>query len=44
MFLLEGPTRCGIEVIFLRNPVDCSLEAELLLQVQGTIPECKLPR
>jgi site-specific DNA recombinase len=39
VLLLEELTRCGVEVVFLRNPVGRSPEADLLLQVQGMIAE-----
>src|SRR3954469_23564827 len=35
----EELTRCGVEVVFLRNPVGRGPEADLLLQVQGMIAE-----
>jgi site-specific DNA recombinase len=39
VLLLEELTRCGVEVVFLRNPVGRSPEADLRLQVQGMIAE-----
>src|SRR3954454_15749186 len=39
VLILEELTRCGVEVVFLRNPVGRSPEADLLLQVQGMIAE-----
>src|SRR5215471_3613128 len=39
VLLLEELTRCGIEVVFLRNPVGRGPEQDLLLQVQGMIAE-----
>jgi site-specific DNA recombinase len=39
VLLLEELTRCGVEVVFLRNPVGRGPEADLLLQVQGMIAE-----
>src|SRR5215467_3695432 len=39
VLLLEELARCGVEVIFLRNPVGRGPEADLLLQVQGMIAE-----
>src|SRR3954453_19395322 len=39
VLLLEELTRCGGEVVFLRNPVGRGPEADLLLQVQGMIAE-----
>jgi site-specific DNA recombinase len=37
--ILEELARCGVEVVFLRNPVGRGPEADLLLQVQGMIAE-----
>jgi site-specific DNA recombinase len=37
VLILEELIRCGVEVVFLRNPVGRSPEADLLLQVQGMI-------
>jgi site-specific DNA recombinase len=39
VLLLEELDRCGVEVVFLRNPVGRGPEADLLLQVQGMIAE-----
>ncbi len=39
VLILEELIRCGVEVVFLRNPVGRSPEADLLLQVQGMIAE-----
>src|SRR3954451_9120218 len=39
VLILEELVRCGVEVVFLRNPVGRSPEADLLLQVQGMIAE-----
>src|SRR3954452_18412836 len=39
VLLLEELARCGVEVVFLRNPVGRGPEADLLLQVQGMIAE-----
>ncbi|WP_422930055.1 recombinase family protein [Singulisphaera sp. PoT] len=39
VLILEELTQCGVEVIFLRNPVGRGPEADLLLQVQGMISE-----
>jgi site-specific DNA recombinase len=39
VLILEELTRCGVEVVFLRNPVGRSPEQDLLLQVQGMIAE-----
>ena len=39
VLILEELTRCGIEVVFLRNPVGRGPEQDLLLQVQGIIAE-----
>src|SRR4029077_11765646 len=39
VLILEELTRCGVEVVFLRNPVGRGPEADLLLQVQGMIAE-----
>jgi site-specific DNA recombinase len=39
VLILEELTRCGVEVVFLRNPVGRSPEADLRLQVQGMIAE-----
>ena len=39
VLILEELTRCGVEVVFLRNPPGCGPEANLLLQVQGMIAE-----
>src|SRR5688500_10543131 len=37
VLILEELTRCGVEVVFLRNPVGRGPEQDLLLQVQGMI-------
>src|SRR6516225_1759777 len=39
VLILEELTRCGIEVVFLRNPIGRGPEEDLLLQVQGMIAE-----
>src|SRR5262245_40730760 len=39
VLILEELARCGIDVVFLRNPVGRGPEADLLLQVQGMIAE-----
>jgi site-specific DNA recombinase len=39
VLILEELGRCGVEVVFLRNPVGRGPEADLLLQVQGMIAE-----
>src|ERR1700758_3288013 len=39
VLILEELTRCGVEVIFLKNPVGRGPEQDLLLQVQGMIAE-----
>jgi site-specific DNA recombinase len=39
VLILEELIRCGVEVVFLRNPVGRSPETDLLLQVQGMIAE-----
>jgi site-specific DNA recombinase len=39
VLILEELTRCGVEVIFLRNPIGRGPEQDLLLQVQGMIAE-----
>ena len=39
VLILEELTQCGVEVVFLRNPVGRGPEQELLLQVQGIIAE-----
>jgi site-specific DNA recombinase len=39
VLILEELTRCGVEVIFLRNPPGRGPEENLLLQVQGMIAE-----
>jgi site-specific DNA recombinase len=39
VLILEELTQCGVEVVFLRNPVGRGPEQELLLQVQGMIAE-----
>src|SRR3954468_6421594 len=39
VLILEELTRCGVEVVFLRNPIGRGPEADLLLQVQGMIAE-----
>src|SRR3982751_4214933 len=39
VLILEELTRCGVEVVFLRNPVGRGPEEDLLLQVQGMIAE-----
>src|SRR5271157_4721688 len=39
VLILEELTQCGVEVVFLRNPVGRGPEQDLLLQVQGMIAE-----
>ena len=39
VLILEELTRCGVEVIFLCNPLGCGPEENLLRQVQGMIAE-----
>jgi site-specific DNA recombinase len=39
VLILEELGRCGVEVVFLRNPIGRGPEADLLLQVQGMIAE-----
>ena len=39
VLILEELARCGVEVVFLRNPVGRGPEEDLLLQVQGMIAE-----
>src|SRR6516164_2418079 len=39
VLILEELTRCGVEVVFLKNPIGCGPEQDLLLQVQGVIAE-----
>src|SRR5258708_14953071 len=39
VLILDELTRCGVEVVFPRNPVGRGPEADLLLQVQGMIAE-----
>src|SRR3954454_4265698 len=39
VLILEELTRCGVEVVFLRNPPGRGPEQDLLLQVQGVIAE-----
>src|SRR5262245_26497553 len=39
ILILEELARCGVEVVFLRNPVGRGPEQDLLLQVQGMIAE-----
>jgi site-specific DNA recombinase len=39
VLILEELARCGVEVVFLRNPVGRGPESDLLLQVQGMIAE-----
>src|SRR5512142_203529 len=39
VLILEELTRCGVEVVFLRNPVGRGPEQDLLPQVQGMIAE-----
>jgi site-specific DNA recombinase len=39
VLILEELTRCGVEVVFLRNPIGHGPEQDLLLQVQGMIAE-----
>ena len=39
VLILEELARCGVDVVFLRNPVGRGPEQDLLLQVQGMIAE-----
>jgi len=39
VLILEELTRCGVEVVFLKNPIGRGPEQDLLLQVQGMIAE-----
>jgi site-specific DNA recombinase len=39
VLILEELTRCGVEVVFVRNPIGRGPEQDLLLQVQGMIAE-----
>ncbi|MGO8897513.1 MAG: recombinase family protein [Isosphaeraceae bacterium] len=39
VLILEELTRCGVEVVFLKNPPGHGPEENLLLQVQGVIAE-----
>src|SRR5271166_3446879 len=39
VLIVEELARCGVEVIFLNNPIDKDPEENLLLQVQGMIAE-----
>src|SRR5262245_12025022 len=39
VLILEELTRCGVEVVFVRNPIGRGPEANLLQQVQGMIAE-----
>jgi len=39
VLILEELTQCGVEVVFLRNPVGRGPEQDLLIQVQGMIAE-----
>jgi site-specific DNA recombinase len=39
VLILEELTQCGVEVVFLRNPLGHGPEENLLLQVQGMIAE-----
>src|SRR3954447_25480050 len=39
VLIMEELNRCGVEVVFLRNPVGRGPEQDLLLQVQGMIAE-----
>ena len=39
VLILEELARCGVEAVFLRNPVGRGPEQDLLLQVQGMIAE-----
>src|SRR5512142_2381376 len=39
VLILEELARCGVEVVFLRNPIGRGPEQDLLLQVQGMIAE-----
>lgn len=39
VLILEELSRCGVEVVFLKNPIGCGPEQDLLVQVQGMIAE-----
>src|SRR6516225_6476394 len=39
VLILEELARCGVEVVFLKNPIGHGPEQDLLLQVQGMIAE-----
>jgi site-specific DNA recombinase len=39
VLILEELTRCGVEVVFLKNPIGRGPEQDLLLQVPGMIAE-----
>jgi site-specific DNA recombinase len=39
VLILEELARCGVEVVFLKNPIGRGPEQDLLLQVQGMIAE-----
>jgi site-specific DNA recombinase len=39
VLILEELARCGVEVVFLKNPIGRGPEQDLLLQVQGIIAE-----
>src|SRR5262245_8394188 len=39
VLILEELNRCGVEVVFLKNPIGRGPEQDLLLQVQGMIAE-----
>ena len=39
VLLIEEFTRCGVEIVFLNNPIGTNPEETLLLQVQGMIAE-----
>jgi site-specific DNA recombinase len=41
VLLVEELTRCGVEIVFLNNPIGHNPEETLLLQVQGMIAEYK---
>src|SRR3954464_12673344 len=44
VLILEELTRCGVEVVFLRNPIGRGPEEDLLRQVQGMIAEYERAR
>jgi len=41
VLLVEEFVRCGVQIVFLNNPIGTNPEEALLLQVQGMIAECE---